>query len=267
MTLRMLATFAFAALPLLACGRSSLDDLNDDPSDDPSNTGDESSAQAGSGDSAQKSNTADTSATAIGKSSQKLSGYFYPPPVVINFDSDAAGAALADGTVVDTSYSALGVTFTCIVCSSGHAYARAPGRTGNGVSLFQAPYVPVYDARYGAVRADFASPRSFVSIDSLGVLPPEWLGTPAARPWIEAYDANNTMIARTYYPAYGDPAWGTWQTLTVTAPAGSAIKYVRFSSQYFQGVPPVYGSFDNLTFNADPIRFNCPTCLRSRICP
>ncbi len=175
-----------------------------------------------------------------------------PAPTVIDFDRDPTQATIADGTIVDATYASLGVTFTCVACSSGHAFAPQPGRTGNGVSLWQSPYVPVYDARYGAVRADFSTPRSSVSVDVLAVLPPEYLGTPLARPWFEAYNAAGQLIGSTvYYPAYGTAGFGQWQTLRIDDPNGS-IKYVRFSSQHFNSSPSVYGSFDNLSFNTDP---------------
>jgi hypothetical protein len=179
-----------------------------------------------------------------------------PAPTVIDFDLDPAQAAIADGTVVDSTYTSLGVTLTCVVCASGHAYSRLPGRTGNGVSVFQSPYVPVYDSRYGAVRADFNTARSWVSIDVLAVLPPEYVGTPVATPWFEAYDATGALVVPTvYYPAYGTPGFGQWQTLRIDDPKGS-IKYVRFSSQHFNSSASVYGQFDNLSFNTDPYYVN-----------
>lgn len=175
-----------------------------------------------------------------------------PTPTVIDFDRDPVQAIIADGTTVDATYNSLGVTFTCIVCASGHAFARAPGRSGNGVSLFASPSVPWYDARFGAVRAEFTTPRSWVSIDVLAVLPPEYLGTPVARPWLEAFDAaGNKIGSAAYYPAYGTAGFGQWQTLRIDDPNG-AIKAARFSSQHFNSSPSVYGSFDNLTFNTDP---------------
>lgn len=175
-----------------------------------------------------------------------------PTPTVIDFDSDPTGAPIADGTTVDATYNSLGVTLTCIVCTSTHAFARSPGRAGNGVSLFAYPNIPLYDSRNGAVRAEFSTPRSWVSIDALAVLPPEWAGTPTARPWLEAYDAAGNKLGSTvYYPAYGTSGWGQWQTLRIDDPTGS-IKFVRFSSQHFNNSPSVYGSFDNLTFNTDP---------------
>jgi hypothetical protein len=180
-----------------------------------------------------------------------------PPPTVIDFDRDTTQANIADGTTVDATYSSLGVTFTCVVCSSGHAFARAPGRAGNGVSLFASAAIPVYDSRFGAVRADFTTPRTWVSIDVLAVLPPEYAGTPVAKPWFEAFNAAGQLIGSTvYYPAaYGTAGFNQWQTLRIDDPTGS-IKFVRFSSQHFNSSPSVYASFDNLSFNTDPYWIN-----------
>ena len=181
----------------------------------------------------------------------------------VDFDHDTAGNAIADGTIVDNTYSTMGVTLSSIVCTPGsgcasgqHAYARTWGST-NIASLFPSPYVPVYDARSGAVRADFATPRSWVSIDATPVLPPEYAGTPVSQPWLEAYDTNNQKIGSSvYYPiAFGATGWGSQQTLKIDA--GSAIiKYVRFSSQNSSSSPAVYGTFDNLRFNGDTINWN-----------
>ena len=194
-----------------------------------------------------------TNEEATDSTTEQLKWYVSDPaPTVIDFDRDPAQVAITNGALVDLTYTSLGVTLTCVVCSSGHAYSRSPGKSGNGVSLFQSPYVPVYDSRYGAVRADFSTPRNSVSIDVLAVLPPEYQGTPVARPWFEAYNAAGQMIGSTvYYPAYGTAGFGQWQTLRIDDPSAS-IKYVRFSSQHFNSSPSVYGSFDNLTFNTDP---------------
>ena len=240
----MLRTFALTAgtvLSLIACGPASAEDsVGDVPAED-------------------TTDSAATEPAATGSTKQAATLVWQPQPVHIDFDSDPSAVAIANGAIVDSTYAAFGVAFTCVSCSSGHAYARAPGgRTNNGVSLFPSPYYSAYDARYGAVRADFASARSFVTIDARSVLPPEYAGTPVARPWLEAYDAAGTMIANAYYPPHGDPAFGTWQTLRVDAPAGKAISYVRFSSQNFSTSPAVYAQFDNLTFNADPIIYTRP---------
>jgi hypothetical protein len=119
------------------------------------------------------------------------------------------------------------------------------------VSLFPYPNVPVYDRRYGAVQAEFTTPRSSVSIDALGVTSPEGLGTTAVRPFFEAYDAAGKRIGAAYYPSPGTNGFGQWQTLRIDDPNG-AIKTVRFSSQNDPNTAPIYGMFDNLTFNTDP---------------
>jgi hypothetical protein len=175
-----------------------------------------------------------------------------PASVTIDFDN-SPGGAVAAGSIVDATYTANGVTFSCVVCTSGHAYALPAAVGGNVVSLFAPPSLPMFDARWGAVRATFASPRRWVSIEATPVLPPEWLTTPTAKPWLEAFDANNNLIgAVQYYPfGYNDVGWGTAQTLTVTS-TSSNIAYVQFSSQApSSGGTPVYGQFDNLRFNTD----------------
>ena len=195
---------------------------------------------------------------AAGSTTEPLMWYVAnPAPTVIDFDRDPAQAAIADGTTVDATYSSLGVTFTCMVCSSGHAFARSPGKTGNGVSLVASPTIPLYDSRSGAVRADFTTPRSWVSVDVRAVLPPEYLGTPVAKPWMEAYNAAGQKIgSAAYYPAaYGSAGFGQWQTLRIDDPTGS-IASVRLSSQHFSSSPSVYGAFDNLSFNTDPYWVN-----------
>jgi hypothetical protein len=181
-----------------------------------------------------------------------------PTSVLIDFDTSPAGP-VAGGTQIDSTYASQGVTFTCVVCSSGHAYALT-AVPNNAVSLFAPPSLPFFDARWGAVKASFASPRAWVSIDATAVLPPEWLTTPVAKPWLEAFDANGNIIlqngaAAVYYPLnYGDAGYGTAQTLTVNASATQKIAYVLFSSQAPGSGTPVYGQFDNLRFNTDFFR-------------
>jgi len=172
-----------------------------------------------------------------------------PDPTVINFDNTPAQASLADGAIVDATYTSLGVTFSCMVCSSGHAFARSTGRTGNGVSMIASPIFAAYDSHSGAVRADFTTARSWVSVDVLAVMAPEHLGTTSAKPWVQAFNAAGQVVGTKYYPAYGTPGFGQWQTLRIDDPAGS-IKFVLFSSQH--DAPQVFGKFDNLSFNTDP---------------
>lgn len=166
-----------------------------------------------------------------------------------------SATAIPANSIIDNSYAGYGVTFSCVQCTSGHVYARPSSAGSNGASLIDpnASVFGFFDARFGAVRAEFTTPRSWVSIEARPILPAEFVGTPINMPWIEAYDANGTFLSKTLYPiAYGQPGWGTAQTLTINV--GSAvIKAVRFSSRAIVGTPPVYGEFDNLRFNGDPI--------------
>ncbi|HTQ03572.1 MAG TPA: hypothetical protein VMI54_06935 [Polyangiaceae bacterium] len=177
--------------------------------------------------------------------------------VLVDFD-EVNGTPIPNNSIVDTTYAANGVTFSCVVCTSGHAYARALGNGTQGVSLIDpnASILPFFDARDGAVTATFNTPRNWVSIDAAPVLPPEFVGTPTNMPWIEAYDASGNLLTKTLYPiAYGQAGYGTEQTLTVSSPGN--IKTVRFSSRHDSG-PAVYGTFDNLRFNGDLILIPLP---------
>jgi hypothetical protein len=187
---------------------------------------------------------------------QELRGLFTEQ--LIDFDSATYQSPLlgpitiffGDGEIMDSAYAHMGVNFSCVVCASGHAYAR--NRGGNlGVSLFPYPlawpYGGAYDARSGAVEATFDTPRAWVSIEATAVASLEGLGPTSAKPWIEAYDVNNTLIARTYHTGTA----GAREVLQVNG----SIKRVRFSSQSSgAAAPPMYGAFDNLRFNADPWR-------------
>jgi hypothetical protein len=217
--MRNLLLLAFAALPLLACAG------NIDGGED----------------------TAQQSDEMIVGNLPSLN----PPPVLIDFD-EVGGTPIANNTIVDTTYATSGVTFSCVVCASGHAYARALGNGSQGVSLIdpQASGLPIFDSRDGAVTATFNTPRSWVSIDATPVLSPEFAGTPVGMPWIEAYDANGNLLTKTLYPlSYGQAGYGAAATLTVTA---NGIKTVRFSSRWVSGTPSVWGQFDNLRYNGDP---------------
>ena len=182
---------------------------------------------------------------------------------LVDFDQVLAAPAfpsfgatpVAANSIVDTSYTGYGVTFSCVSCATGHAYARPISSGSNGVSLIDpsSSILPFFDARSGALKAEFSTARSWVSIDARPVLPPEYVGTPVGMPWLEAYDANGTLLAKTLYPfSYGQAGWGSMQTLVVSA-SSAAIKYVRFSSRAVAGTPPVYGEFDNLRYNGDPL--------------
>jgi hypothetical protein len=223
---------ALAALPLVACGGAVEDEGSVDEN--------------------------------VGTSENELANP-YPSSYVINFDRDAAGNPLADGAVIDTTYtSSLGVTFTGISCSpgmgcaSGHAFARGSvsAESPQNIVSQNNNTLPFFNARYGGVRADFATPRSWVSIDVMPVLTAaDWIVPSNAQPWFEAYDANNNLIGQVYYPiAFGATNWGTYQQLRIDA-GGALIKWVRFSVQSSgANTAEVFGNFDNMRFNSNIVR-------------
>lgn len=180
-----------------------------------------------------------------------LIGIFLAPhgrAAVINFD-DAA-----DGTVVNTRYS--GITFTNPI--GGNIFARngsgfAPS-VPNVVSVFGTG-LPQYDARWGAVDGRFATPVGTVSIDARPVAPLEFLTPLTRRPFLQAFDAGNNLLGTVYYAGplpTGVAEVGPTETLTFTSTANN-IALVRFSSQNPGNpptVPPTYGLFDNLRYDA-----------------
>jgi hypothetical protein len=200
----------------------------------------------------------------VGTSESQLAN---PSNILISFDRDPSGSSIADGTIVDTTYTSQGVTFSSIVCTpglgcaSGHVFARSSGsaESPQNVVSQNATSLPFFDARFGAVRADFATPRSWVSIDAMPVLTAaDWIVPPTSQPWFEAYDASNNLVGQVYYPiAFGAANWGSYQTLRINA-GSTPIKWIRFSAQ-----PPgtntaeIFGEFDNLRFNGNFVRL-CP---------
>jgi len=173
-------------------------------------------------------------------------------PTLVDFDTSPSGAVAA-GTLVDTTYASQGVTFTCVSCSSGHAYAEPRAVGNNAVTLFTPPSPPGFDARFGAVKSVFATPATSVSIQAIAVPTAEYVVNPVAKPFLEAFDASNNLLVKVLYqPDYGDANYGTAQTLTVTSSTAS-IAYVVFSSQAPGNDTPVLGVFDNLRFYSGPL--------------
>lgn len=159
-----------------------------------------------------------------------------------------------DGTVINNRYP--GMRFATLANGTrSDAYARASvlaKSSPNVVSVVSpaSSVLPFFDRRQGGVEVTFDSPTSQVTIDVRTVLPPEYLGTPQNKPFLQAFDAQGGFLGVVYYPlASNDPSYGTWQTLKIAAPNGN-IKSIQLSSQNGNGGVPVYGLFDNLTIGA-----------------
>lgn len=162
-----------------------------------------------------------------------------------------------DGTMINTHYLDKGVTFSSVSSLSGNAYA-SKWIDNNVITLHdptQACEAPAFSADQGMVKAAFSDPKQKVSIDARGVEALEILGSSDLRPFIQAFDAENNMLSKVYYPyKYGvDQGWSTWQKLTIERPTAD-ISYVLFSSDNNPaGVSwaygGIYGLFDNLQFS------------------
>lgn len=182
------------------------------------------------------------------------------PAILAVFTQVAAAATItfddvASGTLINTQYSALGVTFGCFngtldpndLCT-GNVYAvssPSAASPSNVLSLTSGVPLGVFtDERYGYFRANFSTGQTSVSIDARNVNPPEYLGSTTNRPFLQAFNSSGTFLGQALWTGNTDVE--SWQTLTVSSAAGD-IAYVAFSSFSDTG-HPVYGMFDNLTF-------------------
>ena len=191
----------------------------------------------------------------------------------INFDD------VPNGTVIDNAYP--GVTFGCVACGSGHAYARDMNAFGssaaatepNVITLIGSPgsadtnasSVTSFNAKYGAVTVFFATPQRTVRVQARPQLPLEYFGQGLNKPFLEAYSStvqnSSTFLGRVLYPLnYGSGGYcdtqgggcgGPWQTLTFTSSSDNILS-LRLSSQQSQGGPNVFADFDNLVFEVTP---------------
>jgi hypothetical protein len=236
---------ALAALNLSACGGEPL------PGESELSSGETAALTAAGSDGTSLADPGIDSAIAPTRVSAPPPLCILPPrlfiPITLTFDD------VTSGTIVDSVYSCRGATmsaYPCTNCVGPHVYANLDTSTGsNDVSIFAPPAAPMFNARYGAIKISFTTaplPRK-VSISAIATLAAEWVEPVVARPFIEAFDAKGKLLAKTLYPAFGAPGWGTWQTLTVSS-LEACISSVVISSQSPGPTAAVYGSFDNLTF-------------------
>jgi hypothetical protein len=177
---------------------------------------------------------------------------------VIDFDG------VGNGTNINNAFS--GVTFSSVYSTSGNAYAvtalnpaTADAGHGNVVSLFSDN--PTFAAEEGAVKAQFSTLQSSVSIDARMVEAFEILGSNTRSAFLEAFDSAGSLLgSAVYYPYDWQTAdiWDTnnaapWETLSISH--GTAdISYVLFSSQVnaagsSRAYGGIYAEFDNLNFS------------------
>jgi hypothetical protein len=184
----------------------------------------------------------------LGVKAGKLSSQIDPSKLrwftTVNFDD------VPSGTDVSNHY--VGVTFSTVVPSGRPVYAvtwqQSAKSLPNVVTLMPPNVLSCFDARNGAIKAQFTRLQKTVSIDALPLPTPETLDQPVTnQPFLEAFGENDTYLGKVLYPiAYDTPGYGSWQTLTYSS-SDFNIRYVLFSSQY-NGAPAVYAMFDNLSF-------------------
>src|SRR5262245_57004588 len=143
--------------------------------------------------------------------------------VTIDFDTDTNGAAIANGTAIDSLYSSLGVTFVNPL-GNARIFARNSffnDSSPNVVSVFETGS-PAFDARWGAVQANFATGQTSVSIDAAILRLPEGRGTPTNEPRLEIFDTSGAFLTAVEWnfalnaqPDAG--GFAGWQTLAYTS--------------------------------------------------
>ncbi len=166
--------------------------------------------------------------------------------VLIDFDTDPSTNTIAPGTILNTVYASMGVTFSRVNApgqSGWQIYANSNqpagfGSAPNVITLYnQGSASDMSENKKGLVRATFASPASSACIDVL----PDNPGSPQHAGVLRAYDAGGALLAEATSPL------GVTQTLCVSA---FRIRRVEFS-----GHGDTWARFDNLsiTYGAGPM--------------
>jgi hypothetical protein len=161
----------------------------------------------------------------------------------INFDTDPSGAAIAAGSVVNTTYASVGITFSRAgagtPCGTGpNVYANNDlpsgfGSSPNAVSLCpQGTASDISENGFGLIKALFTRPTTGVCID----VRPDGASDSAV---LKSFDAADNLLAS----VTSSP--GVTQTLCVS---GAEIWGVQFS-----GAGSTYARFDNLVVAAPPV--------------
>jgi hypothetical protein len=173
--------------------------------------------------------------------------------ILLDFDTDGEGRAIADGTLADGLY---GLPMTNPL-GNGKVYVRAAGNPSIGktnvISIFAPGTAPFFHAQDGAIDVVFDRPTEAVKIDAYPVCETQCPETPTyctGRPFLEAYDEAGKYLGKALYPGClpGISGGDGWQTINLTLPTRS-IKRVRFSCQQDGCATPNKAWFDNLRYH------------------
>ncbi len=178
-----------------------------------------------------------------------------PSLLDLNFDQAPDLSSISPGTVVNSVYSRLGVTFSrsspLSLCPGTGIYTNDYGLLGSGVLGFQSgqnnisvcPLGVASDFSqygFGVIKATFVIPAAQACISATptgyhGLFPP-----PGGVAFIDALDANGNVLSRTE-----STTQRVQQQLCV---AGTGIAAVRFA-----GKGSAYAIFDNLSWTPAPV--------------
>lgn len=167
-----------------------------------------------------------------------LSSAAFGQAIMINFDQDTSGNAIAAGTVINTAYSSMGIVLTQVGGGESKVYANANqppgfGSPPNVVSIYGAGIMSDFNEARGKIRATFSSPASSACIafcpndasavgvirayDSAGGLLAEKLGAAGVTGEI---CVSAFRISRVEFSAVGATNGGRFDNLLVTYQAG-----------------------------------------------
>jgi hypothetical protein len=184
---------------------------------------------------------------------------------IIDFDS------VPSGTMIDQHYTPNGVTFTAPATNTvpsgdvfaGNRSSSAAETPRNTVSI--SPQGDAFNESQGLIRATFATPKSYVSIDARPVISAMDNTTVPEenKPYIRIYGPVLTppggpqlaaLLAVVYFPLrVTDANFDSWQSLPYVSPAASPnIMSVVFSCGHTGIGGSVYSFFDHLAFSDHP---------------
>lgn len=176
----------------------------------------------------------------------------------INFDNILPSP---NGSVINLAYLSDGVTFNNPLGvspdnqDSPNIFARkwlTNASPENVVSVFGMGFA-AFDVRWGAVEAVFTAPQRKVSIDAAIQRFPGELGMPTNSPYMEVYDASNTVLAVVQWnfgliPQPWPDGITPFETLSFTSGSANIAK-IRLASGQPSNTTSNYGLFDNLYFS------------------
>jgi hypothetical protein len=179
-------------------------------------------------------------------------GWFLPAGGAINFDLDRIGGRVSPGTVVDTSYSLQGVTFSrttpSALCGDTHVYANDNGPTGEGFGFASGNNVVTIcpenvasdfsENEGGRIVAQLAGSAAQVCVE-VWVTGFRGGGEGGATGFLEAFDEHGASLGKVVSDpnAYGQTLCSNAGNITSVQFAGSGAGFAEFDNLSVTFIP------------------------------